>query len=58
VSGILKWGDIGLLAGLASCPLEVRSLVNASGKALSAKQCSDWKKEVGQLVKQSEGAGR
>lgn len=44
--GILKWGDISQLAALVACPLEVRSLVNASGKALSPKQCRDWMNEA------------
>jgi hypothetical protein len=46
VPGILKWGDISLIAALSNCPTQVKSLVHPSGKPLSKKEQSDWNREV------------
>jgi dienelactone hydrolase len=46
VPGILRWGDVSLMAALAKCELKIKSLVHPSGKLLSKKEYSDWQKEV------------
>lgn len=46
VPGILKWGDVSLIAALSNCPVQVDSLVHPSGKPLSKKETSEWEKEV------------
>ena len=49
VPGILQWGDVTLLAGLAHCSVRVCSLVHPSGRALSRKERSAWLGEVRQF---------
>lgn len=51
VQGILCWGDVSLMAALAECKLDVKSLVHPSGKQLSKKEYSDWQKEVKKISK-------
>lgn len=51
VTGILRWGDVSLMAALAECKVDVKSLVHPSGKQLSKKEYSDWQKEVKTLSK-------
>ncbi len=36
VPGILKWGDVSMLAALAGCPLELRNPVHADGRPYTA----------------------
>jgi hypothetical protein len=47
--GVLRWGDVSLIAALANCPVEVKSLVHPSGKALTPKERSAWTREVRKL---------
>ena len=49
VPGMLKWGDVSLLAALTNCPAQVNSLVNPSGQKLSKKERSAWIREVRRL---------
>jgi hypothetical protein len=51
VPGILRWGDVSLMAALAECDVEIKSLVHPSGKLLSKKEFSDWQIEVKTLSK-------
>ncbi|MFA7159139.1 MAG: acetylxylan esterase [Kiritimatiellia bacterium] len=50
VPGILKWGDVSLIAALAGCPLKVKSLVSPEGKPLSAAARAAWAGEVRKLA--------
>jgi hypothetical protein len=49
IPGILKWGDVSLLAAMASCPVEAVEAVHASGAKLSAKDLAQWRREVAAL---------
>ena len=49
VPGILRWGDVSLIAALCNCNLQIKSLVNPAGQVLSNKEYSDWMKEVSLL---------
>jgi len=49
VPGILRWGDISLIAALAHCPVRVESLVHPAGRPLSSKERAAWVREVRQL---------
>lgn len=49
VPGILNWGDVGLLAALNDCPLDIRSLVHPSGAPFSESESALWEKEVKRL---------
>ena len=51
VPGVLRWGDVSLLAALVKCELQIKSLVHPSGKQLSKKEYSDWQKEVKKISK-------
>ena len=55
VPGMLTWGDCSLLAALASCPLEVESLVDPSGKHLSKADLAAWSRETRTLTKKLSG---
>jgi hypothetical protein len=44
--GILRWGDVSLLAALAKGPVQVKSLVHPSGKVLSAGEKAAWNREM------------
>ena len=49
VPGMLKWGDVSLLAALARCPVRVNSLVSLSGRALTSAESAAWLAEVRRL---------
>ena len=55
--GMLRWGDVSLLAALVRCPLHIESLVHPSGKPLSKRGAEDWQKEV-RLRSATQGRGR
>jgi len=50
IPGILKWGDVSLIAALANCPLKVKSLVSPEGKPLSLAARATWIGEVRKLA--------
>lgn len=49
VPGILKWGDVSLMAALADCPVTVPSAVRPSGAALTTRELAAWRREVAGL---------
>jgi len=55
--GMLRWGDVSLLAAMAHCPVRVNSLAHPSGKMLSAQERAAWFHEVRQLSARLGGQG-
>jgi hypothetical protein len=51
VPGLLRWGDVSLLAAMAGRRARVRSLVHPSGRRLSARERAAWFGEVRRLGK-------
>jgi hypothetical protein len=51
VPGILRWGDISMLAALAGCRLEILSPLNAQGQSCSSAQCRALTREIASLVR-------
>lgn len=52
VPGVLRWGDVTLLAALSRCPLSIASLRHPSGKPLNAQETARWRREVKALCAQ------
>lgn len=46
IPGILHWGDVTLMAALAKCKLEIKSLVSSAGKYLDETEFEKWRDEV------------
>lgn len=49
VPGMLKWGDVSMLAALARCPVRVGTLLNSAGRRLSRGEADGWLAEVRRL---------
>jgi len=46
VPGILRWGDVSLLAALAAVPVEFQAPVSPSGVVLDAQGCAELRREI------------
>jgi dienelactone hydrolase len=51
VPGMLRWGDVSLLAAMARCPVRVNSLVHPAGTGLAARERTAWFLEVRRLTR-------
>ncbi len=50
VPGILRWGDISMMAALADCRVDILNPINSEGRTYSTTQCRALQKEIARLA--------
>jgi len=50
VPGILRWGDISMMAALAGCPVDILNPVSGEGRPYSTAQCRALRREIARLA--------